>query len=342
MSEKKTALITGIFGMDAQNLARILLEKNYEVIGTYRYSSIPIEQRKGVAGVKLVCSDLTDSSGVARLVAEYQPDLIFNLGAMSHVHFSFLDPLSTFNADAMGPLNFLEAIRLHSPHSRFYQSSSSEMFGMNFEHDKKGPYQSIKTPFKPSSPYGVAKLAAHHLVNIYRGGYDMFAVGGILFNHTDYTRTPTFFERKVSMYAAKLQNWLKKQDKISFTDKTIVGKDTFPKLALGTVEGVYRDIGWSYDYMRAALMMLEADEPKDYVVATGNAYPIIDILKIMMGEDYANYYYVEPSLVRPVDVPYLRGDSRPIQDELGWRPTKTFEELMQLLLENDLYNVNSM
>lgn len=329
--------------MDAQNLASILLEKGHEVVGTYRYSSVPLEKRLEdrppfYKNIKMVCSDLTDASGISRLLADYQPDYIFNLAAMSHVGASFNDPLATFNADAVGVLNILEGVRLNSPHTRIYQSGSSEMFGKNFDLKDNLPTQSIHTPFLPSSPYGVAKLAAHHLINIYRAGYGIHAVSGILFNHTDIHRTPTFFERKVSMYVGNLKRWLKSNPigDLEFTDSHIVCHgSTFPKLPLGVVEGVYRDIGWSHDYMRAALLMVEADNPKDYVVATGEAYPISDILKIGLGNNYKNYIYEDPAFVRPVDVPYLRGDSTPIREELGWLPTKSFDELIRMLLNND-------
>lgn len=677
------SLITGIFGMDAQNLARILLSQGHNVIGTYRYNSVPLDNRTtsllfSHPNLTLICTDLTDSSGISQLIAEHQPDFIFNLAAMSHVGQSFTNPNLTFNVDTGGVLNLLEGVRQHSPHSRIYQAchdrrtrimtpagpkqysqikagdliftlnerrevelkpvlnvftydycgkmtcisgqkvtpnhtllfekkdgslmrmtaedaaqnppllpfpssqietrvpppnitlyykereytlrvmaggeispnnpfkfnkmgkptrlrftpitfaledlmylagalisdtllnrkmisvaapkntplytnltsilnkykleyaeragnifiynrhivnllrvgrdkkklipsrlikllvehkivgehlwrglidstphhvnfitsnfklaqqvvavaycigknakitkditynvkgeevtryvvvetksypvriartvdykgrvwcvevenhnflvsrrgrlmfsgnSTSEMFGKNFERGEDGlPIQTINTPLKPSSPYGIAKLAAHHLIRVYREGYGIFAVSGILFNHTDKNRTPTFFERKVSIYGGKLARWIK--DNPDFTiekDRLKSARSEFPKLPLGVIEGVYRDIGWSTDYMRAALLMLEQDYPNDYVVATGESYPITEILRLIIGNNYKNFIYEDPQLVRPVDVPYLRGDSNPIR-ELGWSPTKTFDELILMLQRND-------
>ena len=340
------SIITGIFGMDAQNMASILLDKGHKVVGTYRYSSVPLDDRLKTKPafyqrLSLVCSDLTDASGTSRLIADYQPDYIFNLAAMSHVGASFNDPAATFNADTIGVLNLLEGIKLNSPHTRLYQAATSEMFGKNYDVKDGVPTQSIHTPFLPSSPYGVAKLASHHLINIYRAGYGVHAVSGILFNHTDIHRTPTFFERKVSIYAGKLARWkeanfVKDLTDLTFSNKFVCSKisgSTFPKLPLGTIEGVHRDIGWSYDYMRAALLMVEADDPKDYVVSSGEAYPLTDILKVI--PDYSHFIYIDPEFVRPVDVPYLRGDSTPIREELGWSPTKSFHELIEMLVAHD-------
>ena len=217
----------------------------------------------------------------------------------------------------------------------FSGNSTSEMFGKNFDKDKEGlPIQTINTPFKPSSPYGIAKLASHHLIRVYREGYNIFAVSGILFNHTDKHRTPTFFERKVSIYGGKLAHWLNENPHFSIDERVLRGKTEFPKLPLGVIEGVYRDIGWSPDYMAAALLMLEQDHPQDYVVAMGESYPITRILELAIGKNYKDFVYEDPQLVRPVDVPYLKGDSTPIK-ELGWSPTKTFDEIINLLINND-------
>lgn len=357
-SQKKSALVTGMFGMDARNIIKILLENNCEVVGTYRYSSsaaglLEKYEFKGSPLFSSVCCDLTDYSGIQRLVSEGQFDLIFNLAAQSHVGQSFLNPYYTVQVDGIGVLNLLESIRLSSPHSRLYSAQTSEQFGHNKEKLRGGIFeQNDKTPFSPNSPYGAAKLLAHNLIRIYRDGYGLFCVGGILFNHTDITRTPTFFERKVSTYVAGLASWAK-SNYVDFHDSssfrlspqsirsTFSGAD-FSKLALGTYEGVYRDIGWSYDYMGAALLMLEADSPSDYIVATGEAYPLSDILKIMFGvigiADFSPFVYVDPKLVRPVDVPYLRGNPSRIKKELGWAPTKDFNSLMNMLVTYDLQN----
>ena len=186
-----------------------------------------------------------------------------------------------------------------------------------------------------------------HIARIYREGYGLYVVNGFLFNHTDTTRTPTFFERKVSKYVAGLYSFMRKSGatfhSLIHTQKAVhQGSYSYPKLALGTIEGVYRDIGWSHDYMRAALLMLSQDSPKDYVVATGEANPLTDILQIMFKkvgcQNYTAFIYIDPEFVRPVDVPYLCGDSTPIREELGWTPTKTFNELMIMLVESDLTN----
>ena len=343
------AIITGIYGMDARNLAKILVRRGYEVVGTHRYSSAA---RPEVAGVKLRCIDSTDASGVSRLVAEIQPDFIFNLAALSHVGESFGSPLATFRADADATLHWLEAIRLHSPHSRFYQADTSETFGKNYELVGGVPTQTANTARIPSSPYGVAKLAAYHLVRIYREAYDLYALAGTLFNHTCTTRTPSFFERKVSVYSGQFRQWAARNFVQSRSDLIIGGEvitsrlsgDSMARLPLGITEGVYRDIGWSPDYMAAALLMLEQDEPRDYLVATGEAYPITRILELALTYNdisWGDLTYVRQDLVRPVDVPYLRGDSSPIREELGWAPTIGFDEIIRTLLAHDAQPTNT-
>lgn len=351
----KKVCITGIFGMDARNLAEILLSKGYEVVGTYRYSSIPLKERIEYSDlnhqIKLVSLDITDMAGVTQLIRKEQFDLFFNLAAQSHVGESFRNPYYAIQVDGIGPLNILEAIRVCSPHTRYYNAGSSEMFGSNYEEVKLEDgtiirEQSESTCLDPNSPYGVGKLMSHNLVRIYREAYGIFAVSGILFNHTDPEyRTPTFFERKVSKYVAELNIFRSSMNryKVDKNKDIIIDIDSgssFPLLKLGTIEGVYRDIGWSHDYMRAAYMMTTNTEPKDYVVATGEARPLTEILKIMFGyigiENFEDFYVVDPEFIRPVDVPYLRGNSSLIQKELGWQPTKSFKELMTDMVWHDI------
>lgn len=344
-----TSIISGIYGMDARNLAAILLRRGHRVIGTHRYSSAA---RPAVPGVELRCVDSTDASGVTRLVAEIQPDMIFNLAALSHVGESFGCPGATLRADAEAVLNWLEAIRLESGHTRFYQADTSETFGKNYEVVGGVPTQTETTARIPSSPYGVAKLAAYHLVRIYREAYGIYAVSGTLFNHTDVTRTPSFFERKVSVYSGKFRQWAARNFVQSRSDLIIGGEtitsrlsgDSMARLPLGITEGVYRDIGWSPDYMAAALLMMGRDEPRDYLVASGEAYPITRILELALTYNdigWNDLTYVSPELIRPVDVPYLRGDSQPIREELGWKPTRTFDELIRMLIEHDAQPTNT-
>ena len=348
------ACITGIFGMDARNLCQLLLDKGYEVVGTYRYSSIPLEDRiktlpPDCQKIRFVSVDITDHS-IAKLIKNEQFDLFFNLCAQSHVGESFINPYHTINVDAMGPLNILEAIRNTSPQTRYYQANTSEMMGSNKNEVEPGIFEQDETTcLVPNSPYGIAKLMAHHLVRIYRESYGIFAVAGILFNHTHPgTRTPSFFERKVSKYVAELDRWLFSGREYFLTDTNLVDANTqeiFPKLALGVIDGVYRDIGSSVDYMNAAYMMLTNKEPIDYVVATGESYPLTEILSIMFGRiginDYENYIYLDPKLIRPVDVPYLRGNAERIKNELGWKPNIGFKELMEAMVDFDLALVNA-
>ncbi len=315
-------------GQDSRNLCPLLLDRGDDVICTYRYSSLPLEKRLAdfprKNDVDFQCMDLCDPSSVNSIITECQPDNIFCLGALSHVGLSFKSPYSYVQTDAVGPLNVLEAIRLYSPGSRGYFAGSSEEMGSNVDPDG---LQRITTPLQANSVYAAAKIMSRNLVSVYRRSYDLFVVTGLLFNHTSIHRTPpeNFIESKVAQYVGKMINWENKH------------KKKYPQNLRCGLLTPQRDFGWSEDYMRAAMLMLETDEPKDYVAATGKTHSIQDIMEFMfsfVNRDYMDYIEQVPEFMRPCEVPYLCGDSTPIREELGWKPSKTFEDLMIMLVEH--------
>lgn len=315
------ALITGITGQDGSYLAEHLLSMGYEVHGLIRRSSSfntariePIRDQ-----LHLHYGDLTDGSALARLVGNIEPGMIFNLAAQSHVRVSFDCPEYTCDAGAMGTLRLLEAIRENGAEKsvRFYQASSSEMFG------DAPPPQGIETPFNPRSPYACGKVFSYHLVNNYRDAYGLHAVNGILHNHEGPRRGPTFVTRKIT-YGL---NMIK------------AGKQKV--LHLGNIEA-RRDWGHAWDYVRAMYMMLECPVAGNWVVATGESHSVRDFLDIAaeyIGLDWKEVVEIDPRLFRPTEVPDLRGDSRPIRDVLGWRPQYSFRALVREMCESDRQNV---
>lgn len=322
----KTAIITGITGQDGSYLSELLLEKDYKVIGLYRRSSSYHFER--ISGIKdhpnltLLEFDLTDPSVINTIIKKYQPDEFYNLAAMSHVGSSFDQPSTTFDINTMGVLHILEAIRAHSSATKFYQASTSEMFGKNYDIDKNNnKYQDENTPLIPQSPYAVSKVASHNLVRIYRDAYNIFSCSGILFNHESPRRGENFLTRKVTKYIGQLVN-----------------NKTSDSLKLGNM-AAYRDWGHAKDYVYAMYLMLQQDVPDDYVICTGETHTVLEFVTKSFQSvdlDYTKYVEIDQNLYRPAEVDYLCGRSTKAQKVLNWKPLVTFDELVNEMINSDI------
>ena len=314
----KRALITGINGMDGSHLADLLLEKGYEVFGMERRTSSPNRTNTSHLEGKItfVNGDLTDQNSLVRCLKESNPDEVYNLGAMSFVGESWNTPEQTGDVNGLGVLRMLEAIREYGKKVRFYQASTSEMFGRMVENPAKE-----STPFYPRSPYGVAKLYGHWITKNYRESYDMFACSGILFNHESERRGIEFVTRKITDGVARIHLGL--QDKIM----------------LGNLDS-YRDWGYSPDYCEAMWLMLQQDKPDDYVIATNETHSIREFLEYAFQHigiiDWDKYVGQDERYMRPAEVDVLRGDSTKAQTELGWKPKTKFMELVGKMVSNDI------
>lgn len=313
----KKALITGISGQDGSYLAELLLEKGYEVWGLLRRHSVPENQtsRLEYIGVKnhpnmnLFYGDLLDMPSLAHLLKEVQPDEIYNLAAQSHVKISYDQPAFTTMADANGVLNLLEAMRLFCPNARMYQAGSSEMFGNEVDEDG---YRRETTLMRPVSPYACAKLYAYNLCRVYRSSYGMFISNGILFNHESPRRGLNFVTNKIIEGACKIYR----------------GEAT--ELALGNLNAT-RDWGHAKDYVRAMWMMLQHDEPDDFVCSMGEAHAVRELCHIVfskLGMDYKQFVTVDPKYYRPTELTDLKGDCTKLKTVLGWSPNYTFESMI--------------
>ena len=315
---KKTAFITGINGQDGSYLAELLLEKDYKVYGIVRRNSIAEHQESRIDhlvgnGVETEYGDLLDVSSLERMLGSIKPDEIYNIGAQSHVRISFDVPQFTVQTNALGVLNMLEAFKYHCPNSRFYQASSSEMFGRSVEEDG---FQRETTKMEPTSPYGCAKVFGYNIVRHYRFAHKLFAVNGILFNHESPRRGSNFVTNKVVKSAVRIKNGL--QD----------------KLPLGSLDS-YRDWGHSKDYVRAMHMIINHTEPDDFVCATGVTNSVGDMCEYVFSYldlDYKNYVTQDERFMRPEDLKYLKGDSTKLRETLGWEPEYTFETLMDEMI----------
>jgi GDPmannose 4,6-dehydratase len=319
----KKALITGITGQDGSYLAELLLEKGYEVHGLKRRASSlntdrvdHLYQDPHSSGTRLFLhyADLTDGSSLASLIYDMRPEEIYNLGAQSHVKVSFEVPEYTADTVAIGTLRLLEAIRRTGIGCRFYQASSSEMFGST------PPPQSETTAFHPRSPYACAKLFGHSITVNYRESYGLHASCGILFNHESPRRGETFVTRKITRAAARIKNGLEN------------------KLYLGNLDA-RRDWGYAPDYVRAMWMMLQQDEPGDCVIGTGEAHSVREFAELAfaaVGLDWREYVEVDPRYFRPAEVDYLLADASKAHRIFGWEPSVSFEELVRIMVESDL------
>jgi GDPmannose 4,6-dehydratase len=324
----KRALITGITGQTGSFLTELLLDKGYEVHGVIRRSSSfnteridHLYQDPHVEGTRLFLhyGDLTDGSSLRQILARVKPAEVYNLGAQSHVRVSFDIPEYTASSVAMGTLALLEAVRELGATCRFYQASSSEMFGSS------PPPQSEATPFSPRSPYACAKVFAHQLCQNYRDAYGMFIACGILFNHESHRRSVPFVTRKITRAAARIKHGLDR------------------KLFLGNLEA-RRDWGYAGDYVQAIWLMLQQDQPDDYVIATGESHSVRDVLDVAFGElgmDWRPFVEVDPRYLRPTEVDHLRGDASKARHKLGWKPSVGFEDLITMMVRADDEDVRS-
>lgn len=320
----KTALITGITGQDGGHLAELLHSKGYEVYGIIRGQHNPRRRQteEEFPYVKLIEADLLDQSSLVRAMEIAKPDEVYNLAAISHVGYSFKNPQLTADATSKGVLNMLEAIRMTGGEKtvRFYQASTSEMFGgLDYNRPEKGYNE--ESSFHPRSPYGVAKLYGHWITKNYRESYDMFAVSGILFNHEGERRGVEFVTRKITNAVARIK--LGKQEHIELGD-------LWPK----------RDWGYAGDYVEGMWLMLQQDTPEDYVLATGETHSIEEFLDLAFREigidDWKPYVKQNPAFMRPAEVDLLLGDPSKAENELGWKRKVDFPSLVKLMVEHDL------
>jgi len=315
---KKTALITGISGMDGSHLADFLLEKGYEVFGMERRSSYinNVNTAHLEGKITILNGDMTDQNSLLRCLKESKPDEVYNLAAQSFVGESWNTPEQTSNVTGLGVLRILEAIREFNPDIKFYQASSSEMFGRMVENPANE-----NTPFYPRSPYGVSKLYGHWITKNYRESYDMFACSGILFNHESERRGIEFVTRKISDGVARI----------------VHGLETH--ITLGNLEAK-RDWGYAPDYVEAMWMMMQQSKADDYVVATGETHSIRDFLDVAFNfvgiDNWAQYIKQDPRFMRPAEVDVLRGDYAKAELEMDWKPKTNFTQLVEKMVKNDI------
>ncbi len=312
-----TALITGVTGQDGSYLADFLLEKGYQVVGMVRRTStINFDRIKHIQGkIEIVQGDLLDQMSLISILQEYRPQEVYNLAAQSFVPTSFSQPVLTGEFTALGVTRILDAIRIVDPSIRFYQASSSEMFGKVREVP-----QSEKTPFHPRSPYGVAKVYGHWITVNYRESYDIFACSGILFNHESPRRGLEFVTHKITDAVARI--------KLGLADE----------LRLGNLEA-RRDWGYAPDYVRAMWLMLQQDEPEDYVIATGETHSVREFVEEAFGYvglDWQDYVVQDPRFYRPAEVDLLVGDPSKAGEKLGWEPAVDFRQLVRIMVDADL------
>lgn len=316
-----TALITGITGQDGSYLADFLLSKGYEVVGMVRRSSTMTFQRvKHIQNdITIIQGDLHDQSSLVDVVEKYRPDEVYNLAAQSFVPTSWNQPVLTGEVTALGVTRILEAVRLVNPKTRFYQASSSEMFGKVREVP-----QTENTPFYPRSPYGVAKVYGHWIAVNYRESYDMYAVSGILFNHESPRRGLEFVTRKITHGVARIKLGRSKE------------------LRLGNLEA-RRDWGYAGDFVYGMWLMLQGDKPQDYVLGTGVTHSVRDFCEVAfsyVGLDYRDYVVQDPRFYRPAEVDMLVADPSKARQELGWSPQVNFDKLIQMMVDADLGQVS--
>ncbi|MHB1413106.1 MAG: GDP-mannose 4,6-dehydratase [Thermoleophilia bacterium] len=314
---QKNALITGITGQDGSYLAEFLLEKGYQVFGMVRRSSTEnFERIEHIRDrVTLIQADLLDQMSLISAISESQPEEIYNLAAQSFVPTSWTKPVLTAEFTALGVTRMLEAMRLVKKDARFYQASSSEMFGKV----KETP-QTEQTPFHPRSPYGVAKVYGHFITVNYRESYDLFACSGILFNHESPRRGYEFVTRKVTNAVARIKLGLQNE------------------VALGNLDAK-RDWGYALDYVEMMWMMLQQEEPDDYVIATGETHSVQELVETAFGHvrlNWKDHVRIDPRFVRPAEVDMLIGDPKKSREKLGWQPRVSFEQLVQMMVDSDL------
>ena len=371
------AIIFGITGQDGSHLADLLLAKGYKVVGVARRCSVDNTQRVkhllGVDGFDLVLGDITDVHSVMSILRENDDvNEVYNLAAQSHVAVSFKQPGLTWDATAKGCMNILQSlVDLGMINARFYQASSSEMFGKNYDEKdtrisllsnppkpQTEKYQNEDTKFLPQSPYAIAKCAAHYMTRLFREGYGLHASAGILFNHEGPRRGEDFVTRKITKWIGEFVKWknhIDSQQHDSSSDSDFILKfspnalggdgsvtEKFPKLRLGNLEA-FRDWGYAGDYVEAMWMMLQKDSPDDYVICTGKTHTIREFLDVAFKhvgiDDWSDYVVQDPEFYRPAEVDYLRGDNQKAKEALGWEPKHSFQDLVKMMVESDTDDV---
>lgn len=315
----KRALITGITGQDGAYLAEFLLKKGYKVYGTYRRTSTPNFWRLQALGIykkcNLIPADLLDMGSLIESIRISNPHEIYNLAAASFVSSAFEQPVYNAEITGLAVTKLLESIRSYNRESRFYQASTSEMYG-----NGKFKFQNETTPFAPASPYAISKLYAHWITDIYRKAYGMFATTGILFNHESPLRGMEFVSRKITNGVAEIYYGIKKE------------------LLLGNLDSK-RDWGYAPDYVRAIYLMLQQNQPNSYVIATGESHSVREFVKLafeLVDLDWKKYVKIDKRFYRPLDVNYLRGNPTQAKNKLGWEPKVSFEDLVKIMLDKDL------
>ena len=318
MSSKK-ALISGVTGQDGAYLAKLLLSKGYKVFGTFRRTSTPnfwrLQYTDVYSKINLIPADLTDMGSLINAMKISDPDEVYNMAAMSFVRTAFEQPVGNSHSTGTAVTRFLESIKSINPNVKFYQASSSEMFG-----NSNTQIQNEQTSFSPASPYAAAKLYAHWITKIYQEAYDMFAVSGILFNHESPIRGLEFVTRKITNAAAQIKLGLKKD------------------ISIGNLQSK-RDWGYAPEYMEAIYLMMQQDKPETYVISTGETYSVEELAKVsfeILNLDWKDYVKTDEKYFRPLDINLLRGDYSKAKDELGWEPKTKFHDLIKLMVNEDL------
>ena len=363
----KKAIIFGVTGQDGSHLSDLLLEKNYKVLGVTRRCSVDNTERithvLNNKNFELIQGDITDAFSVMSILSEHADvDEVYNLAAQSHVAISFKQPALTWDITGKGCLNILQSlVDLDLKKARFYQASSSEMFGKNFDtkidlSKKMGSmekYQDEETKFMPQSPYAIAKCASHHMTRLFRDAYGLHASSGILFNHEGPRRGETFVTRKITKWVAEYHKF-RRNGVVYMESLHHMNLDPdpdflyrvehgellkFPKLRLGNLEA-FRDWGYAGDYVEAMWMMLQQDSPEDYVICTGETHTIREFLDVAFKQididDWSNCVIIDPEFYRPAEVDYLRGCNKKAKEQLGWSPKHSFQELVELMVKHDL------
>ena len=351
----KVAAISGVTGQDGSYLAELLLSKGYFVIGFSRRVSVDTSERikhlLDDPNFDFQEGDICDPLYITELLTKFRIAEFYNLAAQSHVHTSFLQPVVTTEIDYLGPLNILNCIKSLSPETKFYQASTSEMFGDEYDGEEGHKYQDEDTYMNPQSPYAIAKLAAHHAVRLYRESYGLFTCSGILFNHESPRRGEKFVTRKITKWIGEFVRWMKtqqvfEQGQLRMDDDPDLiyispyDKEGFPKLRLGNLDA-YRDWGHAKDYVRAMWMMMQHDVPDDYVISTCESHTVREFLEeafyaISYDGNWEDLVVIDPQFYRPAEVDYLNGVSVKARTTLGWTPEYAFEDLVAEMVEEDL------
>ena len=345
----KVAAISGVTGQDGSYLAELLLSKGYFVIGFSRRVSVDTSERikhlLDDPNFDFQEGDICDPLYITELLTKFRIAEFYNLAAQSHVHTSFSQPVVTTEIDYLGPLNILNCIKSLSPETKFYQASTSEMFGDEYDGEEGYKYQDEDTYMNPQSPYAIAKLAAHHAVRLYRESYGLFTCSGILFNHESPRRGEKFVTRKITKWIGEFVDFTenRKLGELVPDEDYIITKTNsvkYPKLRLGNLDA-YRDWGHAKDYVRAMWMMMQHDVPDDYVVSTCESHTVREFLEeafyaISYDGNWEDLIVIDPQFYRPAEVDYLNGVSIKARTTLGWTPEYAFEDLVAEMVEEDL------